>query len=72
MKDEAHSLIQLTYPETANELKPLGLEIEQFENLIATVFYRIVQKFNAEFGQRLKPLTLRDLKSTLKFLVYNL
>jgi len=40
--------------------------------LVATILYRIVHDFNRDFKTKLKPLTLRDLKSTLKFLVFNL
>lgn len=70
VKDETEELISRQQGTT--ELRPLGISIHNYSSLVATILYRIVHDFNRDFKAKLKPLTLRDLKSTLRFLVFNL
>lgn len=51
--------------------KIAGLSKEQIICILSCCIFRIVYNFNLNYGKKLKPLTLRDIKSTLKYLSHN-
>lgn len=56
---------------TENDVTTTGLKLEFMVNSISLCLFRVVFNFNSLYSKKLKPLTLRDLKSTIKFLTHS-